>query len=108
MFEMPKYAEAIGDIETGNSTWTIPAWKSGLIIGGATFSGLFGCLAFGTISDRLGRRLSLVIATSFIILASISQAVFIDFGLSSLRAVWFQVSILVVFPQFVQHTLGSC
>lgn len=76
MFEMPKYAEAIGDIETGNSTWTIPAWKSGLIIGGATFSGLFGCLAFGTISDRLGRRLSLVIATSFIILASISQAVF--------------------------------
>lgn len=76
MFEMPKYQEAIGEFDTNVSTWAIPSWRSGLIIGGATCFGLFGCITFGSIAAKFGRRKSLMAASLTIISACVVQGIF--------------------------------
>lgn len=71
---MPKYAEAVGDkISTDPVIYQIPSWRSGLIVAGVSFGGLFGSLLLGKLADKWGRRTGLIICTSLISIASVIQ-----------------------------------
>lgn len=74
---MPKFAEAVGNkvinYNPDSPKYEIKSWKSGIIVAGVSFGGLFGSLVFGKVSDKWGRRISLIICTSLISIATMIQ-----------------------------------
>lgn len=75
MVNMPKYIEAVGDLHTESGTYSIPTWRSGLIVAGVSMGGLFGSFAFGKVADHFGRKWGLVVCAAIINIAVLIQAV---------------------------------
>lgn len=79
LFEMPMYAQAVGDYDLQNKAWIIPSWRSGLIMGGTTLGGLFGSLGFGKVAESFGRRWAMIYCALLLTLAAAAHAIFRNF-----------------------------
>ncbi|VVT46306.1 uncharacterized protein SAPINGB_P001148 [Magnusiomyces paraingens] len=74
MVNMTKYIEAVGDLDKTTNTYSIPTWRSGLIVAGVSMGGLFGSFGFGKVADRYGRKWALVGCAAIINVAVVIQA----------------------------------